>query len=188
MFISFLNEIFQNWLQFMGQQVILSTLFFILILLISTLIKRKYVWIHLGLWGLIFVKLILPPNFSFIDQNNQERDLASLRGKVVYLFFWNKWTRIEYIHHVKNIEKELDSDNFVVLSIAIESYNDALRYRDRLMMSWYPIRPVGQLNSDIAHLYRNYVFTDFVINKDGKIRARRYPGYENLKDILERYL
>jgi hypothetical protein len=58
-----------------------------------------------------------------------------------------------------------------------------LKYKDR-----YPIRPVGQLNADIAHLYRNYVDTGFVINKDGKIRARRYPGYENLKDIIERYL
>ena len=54
-----LNAVSESWLNFMTQQVLFSTVIFIVIFATTLLLRRKSVWLHFFLWGIVFLRLIL---------------------------------------------------------------------------------------------------------------------------------
>ena len=64
-FIEFINNLCLLWFSFISKQVIISILLFIIISGLIFCLKRKYIWFQFGLYVLLYLRLIVPPNLAW---------------------------------------------------------------------------------------------------------------------------
>jgi beta-lactamase regulating signal transducer with metallopeptidase domain/peroxiredoxin len=62
--IHIINLISESWLRFISQQTLLSLIIFVLVLFISLIVRKKSLWLQVGLWGFIFIKVVIPANLG----------------------------------------------------------------------------------------------------------------------------
>jgi len=61
---SILGEVSSRFFSFMMREIIFSAVLFILILMLTRLLRNKSPLWHLGLWAFVLIRLVLPPGFS----------------------------------------------------------------------------------------------------------------------------
>ncbi len=61
---SILGEVSSRFFSFMMREIIFSAVLFILILILTRLLKNKSPLWHMGLWAFVLIRLVLPPGFS----------------------------------------------------------------------------------------------------------------------------
>ncbi len=68
-----------------------------------------------------------PDGVNLIDLNGKKVDFAKFRGKYVYVDMWASWCVpcIKEIPHLKALEKDLQNQDVVFLSISIDSKEEA---------------------------------------------------------------
>ncbi|MCG8608016.1 M56 family metallopeptidase [bacterium] len=78
-----LEAISMTFVTFMGKEILYSSILFIVVFAITNIFKKKSPYLHYGLWALVFVRLILPPDWSlsfsarsFFDRINVEKSRA----------------------------------------------------------------------------------------------------------------
>jgi len=159
--------------------------------------KNEYNQYHINriLWGIndpinhSRLKMSTPaPDFEYKNENGDILKFSSLRGNVIYLLFWQKGNSTYKLHHLKQVEKNINNKNFKIMYVFIDQYEEALKYCERHEVPWHPIRPVDQMNSDISNLFVGETALGFLIDKNGIIRARRNPGFEELESRIRKYL
>ncbi len=159
--------------------------------------KNEYNQYHINriLWGIndpinySRLKMGTPaPNFEFKNEAGDILKLSSLRGNVVYILFWQKFNSPDKLLHLKQVAKNINNKNFKIIYVFIDQYEEALKYCGRHEIPWNPIRPVNQMNSDISNMFVGETAIGFLIDKNGIIRARRNPGFEELESRIRKYL
>jgi beta-lactamase regulating signal transducer with metallopeptidase domain len=149
--------------------------------------------IYRNSWGILtptrHLELGTPaPNFSFSGSNNEIKSLSDYKGKVVYLLFWSDYNRLYKLKSLKNIERNINNDQFKVLFVYLNEYKKAINYCQNFDIPWNPIKPVNGLNSDIANKFQMESGIGLIIDKSGLIRARRNPGFKELEDRIKKLL
>ena len=68
-----------------------------------------------------------PENVTLCDMNGNKVDFAKFRGKYVYVDMWASWCVpcVKEIPHLKALEKDLQNDDVVFLSVSIDSNEGA---------------------------------------------------------------
>lgn len=61
---SILGEVSSRFFSFMMREIIFSAFLFILIIMLTRLLRKKSPLWHIGLWAFVLIRLVLPPGFS----------------------------------------------------------------------------------------------------------------------------
>jgi len=111
------------------------------------------------------------PNFSFTDQNGVSRKLSDLKGKVVFINFFDTYCGI-CMTEMPRIQKDIfehyeNNPNFVVLTVAQNKQEDIDKYRERRKLT-FPI--VQDEQGSIYNLYAvDMIPRNFLVNKEGEL-------------------
>jgi thiol-disulfide isomerase/thioredoxin len=133
------------------------------------------------------------PAFALPSLTEQGRvvDLASLRGKVVYVDFWASWCgpcRVSF-PLLNEIRSELHERGFEVVAINVDEYlEDALAFLGEIPVDYLVVRdPLGTTPAAYGILGMP---TGFLIDREGTVRRvhqgfRKSDGPRLRKEVLE---
>ena len=115
--IHIINLISEAWFRFIGQQFLISFIIFGIVLFLILIIRRKSLWLQVGLWGLIFLKLIIPANLG-----------TGLHDEVEYLKTFlskdqNTKSPIYSPINISNIQTENNIDNSQLKELNDNTYS-----------------------------------------------------------------
>lgn len=115
-------------------------------------------------------KANLPYSFSFVNEKQQQVDIASLKGKVVFINFWASWCppcRAEMPSLNKFYTKLRDENRFVILFFNEDE--DRQKGRDYLKKNNFKI-PFQYANGGVpANIFSGSLPTTVVLDQEGKI-------------------
>lgn len=133
------------------------------------------------------------PDFTLNDVNGKPVSLKSFRGKYVFLDFWASWCgpcRKENPNLV-NAYKKYKSNNFEMLSVAIESKGDRDKWIAAIKkdgLNWTQLVDYDAFKSGIAKAYKiQAIPQNYLIGPDGKVialRLREEALEEKLKEVF----
>ncbi len=136
------------------------------------------------------------PDFLLFDLDNKPVCLKDYRGKIVLLDFWATWCyacRMSIPKLIKLQEKYKDK-GFSVLSISLDnpekvSNEDLKRFKNEVGINYRILRYNMKVISDYFGDNKLVIPTMFIIDRDGKIKAK-IEGFrpELLEKTLERIL
>jgi thiol-disulfide isomerase/thioredoxin len=115
-------------------------------------------------------KSAVPYSFSFINEQQQQVDIASLKGKVVFINFWASWCppcRAE-MPSLNQLFKELrDDSRFAILFLNEDE--DQQKGKDYLKKNNFEI-PFQYANGGVpSTIFSGTLPTTVVLNKEGKL-------------------
>jgi thiol-disulfide isomerase/thioredoxin len=137
-------------------------------------------------------------NFSIQLLNGDSLSLNDLRGKWVLIDFWGSWCGpcrqankqlVELFNNYQN-KKFIDADEFVILSIGIESNKDRwLNAIQKDGLNWpYHSSTLNRFNDPVARLYKiKEIPTTVLVNPKGNILAVN-ADYNQINALLSKSL
>jgi len=133
------------------------------------------------------------PDFTIKNMHGDSISLSMFRGKYLFINFWSPdcdHCKKEMPEVVEAYHQYIDK-NFTILSIAIESQDNLLKWFDAIednKMTWTNASDLNGWMSKTARDYRVYdVPFNLLIDPDGKIIAKNIFG-DNLKQTLRSFL
>lgn len=118
-------------------------------------------------------------------------ELASLRGKVVYVDFWASWCgpcRVSF-PLINDIREELGEQGFEVVAVNVDEYEeDALMFLEDLPVSYLVVRDASGSTPEAYGILG--MPTGFLIDREGTIRKvhqgfRKSDGAKLRNEVLE---
>ena len=131
------------------------------------------------------------PNFTATDIKGKTINLASLKGKVVYLDFWTTWCSPcrGSIPQLKSLYEKYKKSGFEIIGIAPDKLEDVLKMCQDEKMSWPQIVPTKNNAPDLLKTYGVASFPKgFLIDKKGIIAEIMHPNDDRFDFILQQYL
>lgn len=126
-----------------------------------------------------------------LTESGRTIELASLRGKVVYVDFWASWCgpcRISF-PMIDDIREELGERGFEVVAVNVDEYEeDALGFLEELPVSYLVVRDASGSTPEAYGILG--MPTGFLIDRDGTIRKvhqgfRKSDGAKLRNEVLE---
>ncbi len=131
------------------------------------------------------------PNIKLKQPDGVEKDLYSLRGKVVLIDFWASWCgpcRREN-PNVRKLYSKYKSKGFEIFGVSLDQ--DINRWKGAIAadsLSWYHVSDLGGWQSSAAKLYQIHSIPQtFLIDKNGRIIDKGLRG-DQLEAKLEEIL
>jgi peroxiredoxin len=131
------------------------------------------------------------PNLKLKQTDGVEKELFSLRGKVVLIDFWASWCgpcRREN-PNVRRLYSRFKNKGFEIYGVSLDQ--DANRWKGAIAadsLSWYHVSDLGGWQSAAASLYQVHSIPQtFLIDKNGRILGKGLRG-EQLEAKLEEVL
>ncbi|MDX1472512.1 MAG: TlpA disulfide reductase family protein, partial [Flavobacteriaceae bacterium] len=133
------------------------------------------------------------PDFTLLDQNDNEVSLSQFEDKIVYIDFWGTWCGpcIDAIpDHLKLQEKLKDKNDVVFLNVALEyGEKDIKRWKNFLAeKNWPGVHVVAekQFNNEELSPYKLTAAPSYVlVNKGGKLVGPRADGPYNILETIQ---
>jgi len=127
--IEFFNRMSMLIIPFFLQEIIYSTILFVIILILTTLLNKKSAYWHLGLWALVLIRLLMPPDFSLP---------YSLRSLLSQLFRLNRTNEtISVADNVLYIENSMPTHYILQQSLeSISPQSIPIPWQSILFMFW----------------------------------------------------
>lgn len=132
------------------------------------------------------------PTFTQNDENGEEFNIESLRGKYVLIDFWASWCgpcRREN-PNVVAMYKDFGGDNFEILGVSLDRKEEDWKKAivdDKL--TWEHVSDLQYFDNEVAKLYAvNAIPQTYLLDKNGVIIAKNLYGKklrEKVKSLLE---
>lgn len=117
------------------------------------------------------------PDFTAVTLDGEYLDIEEMRGKVVVIDFWATWCKpcIAALPSLKRLHKKFAEDPVVLISISVDSDDDAWRSLiAKEKLQWPQVRDDG---GKLAQLFAiRPIPTTFIVDPEGIIRVRT-TGY-----------
>lgn len=134
---------------------------------------------------------MVAPNFTSTTPNGEKLVLNDIKGKATIIDFWASWCRpcrIENPNVVRVYEKYHDK-GLEIISVSLDKAGQKERWLKAIeddKMNWHHVSNLKFWNEPVARLYRvNSIPATFILDKDGKIVAKRLRGNALEQKIAE---
>lgn len=123
---------------------------------------------------------------SLPDTQNQQRNFAEWKGKVLLINFWATWCPpcVAEMPELVELQADMTSQNVQIIGIGIDSPTNIQQFAEKLQIS-YPLLVAGMQGTELSRQFGNQggglPFT-VMIGDDGRVR-QTYIGRLDMKKV-----